>query len=312
MADVLWTGEISFIKKIILNINGIIAWISGNMKNTEKMKDEIKAAYNGDKTSDVENYDAYGWDHYSKVADMLLEDLEIKGKYILDLGCGSGISTLKLLERNAGKVCAVDISEYMVGVLKKKIEGVGYPSNVVDLGAADAERLPFDDSVFDVVISSMVLGMVPNQFKMMREMARVLKPGGIIAVSTHGPTHYAELSDAVFAAIPKRYMLGRRILYWPRGIDRMQKFFQTSGLCDISIKQSVWQDSFEDGHEMYEFIASSTANFYASFVPDQVIRPVLDGIRDYFVKQKIQKITLDVVFAYGKKSDDLSLAKISK
>ena len=186
MADVLWTGDISFIKKIILNINGIIAWISGNMKNTEKMKDEIKAAYNGDRTSDVKNYDAYGWDHYSKVTDMLLEDLEIQGKLVLDLGCGSGISTLKLLERNAGKVCAVDISEYMVGALKKKIEASGYPSNVVDLGAADAEKLPFDDSVFDVVISSMALGMVPNQIKMIREMARVLKPRGIIAVSTHG------------------------------------------------------------------------------------------------------------------------------
>jgi len=188
--------------------------------------------------------------------------------------------------------------------LRKKIEAAGYPPNLVDLSAADAEKLPFDDCVFDVVISSMVFGMVPNQDKMLSEMVRVVKPGGVIALSTHGPTHYAELSDAVFAVIPKRYMLGRRILYWPRGIDRMKKFFQTSGLCDIWVKQSVWQDSFQDGHEMYEFIASSTANFYASFLSDQVIRLVLDDMRYYFVTQKIQKITLDVIYAYGKKSDE--------
>ena len=304
MADVFWTGEISFIKKMILNINGIIAWISGNMKDTEVMKDDIKAAYNGDKTLDVENYDAYGWDHYSKVADTLLEDLETQGKHVLDLGCGTGILTLKLLERDAGKICSVDISEYMVGVLKKKIETAGYPSNSVELSVADAEKLPFDDGVFDIVVSSMVFGMVPNQVKMMSEMVRIVKPGGVIALSTLGPTHYAELSDAVFAAIPKRYMLGRRILYWPRGADRMKKFFQSSGLCDIWVKQSVWQDSFQDSHDVYEFIASSTGNFYASFVPDRVIRPVLDNIRRYFVDKKIQKITLDVVYAYGKKTSE--------
>ncbi len=303
MADVFWTGEISFFKRIILNVNGIIAWVSGHMKDTETMKDDVRAAYNGERTADVENYDNFGWHHYAKVADTLLEDMAIQGKHVLDVGCGTGISTLKLLERHAGKICAVDISEYMVDILKKKIEAGGYPQKVADLRVADAENLPFDDGVFDIVLSSMVLGMVPNQEKMISEMIRVVKPGGIIALSTHGPTHYAELSDAVFAVIPKRYMLGRRILYWPRGCDRMHQFLQTSGLCDIQVKQAVWQDSFQDGHEMYEFIASSTANFYASFVPDQVIDPVLDDVRRYFVKQKINRITLDVVFAYGRKAD---------
>jgi len=302
MADAFWTGEISFFKKMILNINGLIAWVSGNMKDTETMKVDIRTAYNGERTTDVENYDHFGWNHYAKVADKLLEEMDIQGKHVLDVGCGTGISTLKLLERSAAKIDAIDISEYMVDVLKKKLALEGYPHSSVNVRVADAENLPFDDGVFDIVLSSMVFGMVPNQEKMISEMIRVTKPRGTVAISTHGPTHYSELSDAVFAVIPKRYMLGRRILYWPRGRDRMQKFFQTSGLCDIQVKQSVWQDSFQDGNEMYDFIASSTASFYASFIPDQVIGPVLDDIRQYFVIQKINRITLDVVFAYGQKA----------
>jgi len=43
---------------------------------------------------------------------------------------------------------------------------------------ADAENLPFDADVFDVVLSSMVFSMVPNQEKMLKEMIRVAKPGG--------------------------------------------------------------------------------------------------------------------------------------
>lgn len=97
MADVFWTGEIAFMKRIILNINGMIAWILGNMKDTETMKDDIKIAYNGERTSDVENYDVFGWNHYAKVADMLLEDIIIQGKDVLDVGCGTGISIFYFL-----------------------------------------------------------------------------------------------------------------------------------------------------------------------------------------------------------------------
>lgn len=273
------------------------------MKDTEIMKKNIKAAYNGDRSTDVENYDTYGKGHYELVANTLLAEISVSGKVVLDVGCGTGISTFKLLERNAQKVCATDLSEYMVDVLTEKLETAGYPPNVAEASVGDAENLPFEDGVFDVVISSMVFGMVPNQEKMIMEMARVVKPGGVVAVSTHGPTHYAELSDAVFGAIPKRYMLGRRILYWPRGREEMHRFFRSAGLSEIKVNQAIWKDEFQSSDDMYEFIASSTGNFYASFVSDKAINSVLKEIRKYFVDRKIQTITLDVVYAYGKKSD---------
>lgn len=303
MPNIFWTGETRFLKKLTLNINGIIAWVLGNMNDTDSMKDEIRKAYNGERTTDVANYDTYGWDHYNKVADTLLDDISLEGKYVLDVGCGTGILTLKLLERKAKKVYGIDISENMVDVLKKKIEADGYLQGMADVLVADAENIPFEDNYFDVVISSMVFGMVPNPERMIREMLRVLKPGGIVALSTHGPKHYAELTDAVFKAIPKRYMLGRRILYWPRACEQMHMLFHKAGLHEIKVKESIWHDSFQDSSEMYEFIASSTANFYASFVPDMVIDPILRNIRKYFVDRKINQITLDVVYAFGEKAD---------
>ena len=82
----------------------------------------------------------------------------------------------------------------------------------------------------------------------------------------------------------------------------MQKVFQNAGLREIKVKQFVWHDSFQSSYEMYEFIASSTANFYASFIPDEVIGSILNDIRQHFVDRKIQNIILDVVYAYGKKA----------
>lgn len=303
MPKILWTGKISLPKKLLLNINGIIAWIFGNMKDTGSMKDDIRTAYNDERTNDAAYYDTYGMDHYGKVADTLLNGISVQGKHVLDVGCGTGISTLKLLERRAKKVCGIDISENMVSVLNTKIKSEGYAQDTVDVLVGDAENLPFEDNLFDIAISSMVFGMVPNPEKMISEMLRVVKPGGRIAISTHGPKHYSELSDAVFKAIPKRYMLGRRILYWPREREQMHIFFNNAGLSEIIVEESIWRDSFQDGSEMYDFISSSTGNFYASFVPDTVIHQILNNIRKYFVDRKINQITLDVVFAYGKKAD---------
>lgn len=73
-----------------------------------------------------------------------------------------------MLERKAKKVCGTDISEYMLDVLKKKIEVEGYHPDAVDVILADAENLPFNNDVFDVVVSSMVFGLVPNQEKMIK------------------------------------------------------------------------------------------------------------------------------------------------
>lgn len=83
----------------------------------------------------------------------------------------------------------------------------------------------------------------------------------------------------------------------------MRKFLQAAALFEITVKQSIWHDSFQSSEEMYEFMSSSSANFYASFIPDKVIDSVLSDIRHYFIERKIQKITLDVVYAYGKKAD---------
>lgn len=54
MSGILWTERIGFFKKLLLNLSGMSAWISGNMKDTEIMKKDIKSAYNGDRSADVE------------------------------------------------------------------------------------------------------------------------------------------------------------------------------------------------------------------------------------------------------------------
>lgn len=97
------------------------------------------------------------------------------GMRVLDVGAGSGFVTEELLRRGA-EVVAVDASRAMVDELTRRFPRAS--SRV-----ADAEALPFADASFDAVFANMCLHHVERPAVALSEMARVLRPGGRVAVT---------------------------------------------------------------------------------------------------------------------------------
>jgi ubiquinone/menaquinone biosynthesis C-methylase UbiE len=94
----------------------------------------------------------------------------------LELGCGTGFFLLNLKQAgvlDAGSV--TDLSPGMVEVAVRNAENLGFH---VDGRVADAESLPYDDDTFDLVVGHAVLHHIPDLDLAMREVLRVLKPGG--------------------------------------------------------------------------------------------------------------------------------------
>lgn len=155
------------------------------------------------------------------------------GEEALDLGCGTGVHSIWLAEQGL-TVTGLDESEAMLDVARAKTQAGG-PS--VTWVHGDAARLPFPDSHFDLVISVTALEFVDDRQAVLREVLRVLRPGGRLALglltrdSAWGEL-YAEAGlnpDAVFsrahlftekdlveldAFLPGR-MQWLRGLYWP-------------------------------------------------------------------------------------------------
>jgi len=115
----------------------------------------------------------------------------------LEVGCGTGYFTLNLLQLGViGRASATDISPGMLTQLETNAGRLGLSVETV---AADAERLPFDDASFDLVLGHAVLHHLPDLGQAFSEFVRVLRPGGTL-VFMGEPSRYGDR----LARIPKR------------------------------------------------------------------------------------------------------------
>jgi ubiquinone/menaquinone biosynthesis C-methylase UbiE len=227
--------------------------------------------------------------------------LDLQGKEVLDVGCGTGILSLLALKKGASKVICGDISEYMLKLGREKAAHQGYGSDRIEFRNLDAESLPFEDASFEVVITGMALGLLPDQAKAVKEMARVLRAGGQASVGAHGPEHYWEACDAYFRAVNKRYVLGYRLEFWPRKEEDVRRLLEQAGLVDVRTRRFTWRNSFENGGKAYDFFAAISSSWWYAKFPREKIAEESRRTRNYFERKKVTQITDDIVLAYGRK-----------
>jgi demethylmenaquinone methyltransferase/2-methoxy-6-polyprenyl-1,4-benzoquinol methylase len=104
------------------------------------------------------------------------------GFRVLDLATGTADLALKVLHRHPGvKVVGVDPSEGMLKIGREKVAAKGL-GDVCELKVGDAQALPFPDKSFDGLCIAFGIRNVPDRAKALREMARVVRPDGRIAI----------------------------------------------------------------------------------------------------------------------------------
>ena len=100
------------------------------------------------------------------------------GEAVLDLGCGTGYDAFVAaqLVGPTGRVVGIDLSPEMLAMAKAGQAETGFPQ--VEFHEAAVEVLPFADRSFDIALSNGVLNLVPDKPAALREIFRVLRPGG--------------------------------------------------------------------------------------------------------------------------------------
>lgn len=111
--------------------------------------------------------------------DLVVRNARVKsGDQILDLGCGTGLLSLKCLQQARCSVTGADYSPKMIDVFNDKIKKLKLKDRI-SLCLMDAASLKFKDGTFDKVVSSVALHHLKDKLPALKRIFRILKPGGI-------------------------------------------------------------------------------------------------------------------------------------
>jgi ubiquinone/menaquinone biosynthesis C-methylase UbiE len=160
------------------------------------------------------------------------------GDRVLDVGCGIGLEATRLAGRvgQVGRVVGIDKSAQMIAEARSRTFDAGLLQ--IEYAVMDARRLEFPDGAFDLCRAERVLRYVERPERAVREMARVVRPGGRVVafdfdsdatvIDAPDPTLVRRIREILDAAVPNCWM-GRQL---PR-------LFRQAGLDDISVVPQV-------------------------------------------------------------------------
>ncbi|MGP0063670.1 MAG: class I SAM-dependent methyltransferase [Isosphaeraceae bacterium] len=150
----------------------------------------------------------------------------LAGRRALDIGCGTGRHTLALIEAGAAEIAALDLTPEMMALARAKV--AGRHSRVHWIRHALPEPLPFRNATFDLAVLGLVAEHIDDLARALREVARVLTPGGRCIVSALHPDRTAEGQRARF--IDPRTGLRHPIATFHRAIEEYLAVGRTAGL----------------------------------------------------------------------------------
>jgi arsenite methyltransferase len=105
-----------------------------------------------------------------------------EGAHVLDVGCGAGVTPCFLAKRYGCRVVGVDIRARMVQRCEERARQEGVTDRV-EFRVADAQDLPFEDELFDAVITESVISLLEDKQRAANEYVRVTRPGGYVGLA---------------------------------------------------------------------------------------------------------------------------------
>ena len=190
---------------------------------TGEVNDYDGFAQEYDKGNEVSSYNAY----YERPAMLELVG-DVSGLRVLDAGCGAGVLAAELVARGA-EVTGIDKSENLLAIARTRAPGEFRRHDLT-------QPLPFADASFDLAVASLVMHYLEDWTAPLRELHRVLKPGGRFAFSTHHVFMVQNLTgnDDYFAVheYDDQWRRGGRIMhvrFWHRPLRAMFADFAQAG-----------------------------------------------------------------------------------
>lgn len=278
-------------------------------------KKKITPVFTGERMiPDLNKEHAFYFEHINRY---LFSQQFVKGKSVLDAGCGSGYGANLLKKAGAKKVVGVDIDEESVGYATQEFGAKGISFKVKDLNTSFGYK-----TKFDVVTCYEVIEHVPDADHLLTEIKKCLKQDGTLCVSTpnihmqvdDNPFHIREYEPEEFEVLLKKYFKHVHLLdqsfYFANTISPMSKLKSVQNIVENEyIEEQVRTFTPPSDKEKTRYIIAVCSNKRINLTMNSVASFEVDG---YSLREGAEGMHARIAAHYGGMEDQLNEMKDSK
>jgi ubiquinone/menaquinone biosynthesis C-methylase UbiE len=234
-----------------------------------------------------------------------VERLKLKpGSTVLDVGCGTGASALPAAEAvgPGGKVTGVDLAEKLLEQARAKA-AQRHLQNVTFL-LGDMTNLGFPDNHFDAIISVFSIFFVSDMEALIRELWRMVKPGGKLAITTWGP----QIFEPVYTVWREAVRRERPDLYsafnpWDRitSPEQLRQVMQSGGVGNTEIVPTSGSQSLQSPEDWWTIVLGSGLRGTVDAMDGAAATRIYDQTVGWVRGNGIKSIQTNVIFATAPK-----------
>ncbi len=265
---------------------------------------KLKAAVTYNAASDFfDNKSLSFWNKYgaATVDRLHLED----GMKILDVACGSGASALPaaLKVGAAGSVIAVDIAESLLELGRSKANILGLHN--IEFLFGDMTELSYKDESFDAVICVFGIFFTSDMKSLLKELWRMVKPKGKLAITTWGPNLFAPLYNVWREEIKKE----RADLYsafnpWDKitDVQSVEELFRSAGIINVEVINEEGVHLLHTPDDWWNIVLGSGFRWTIDKLGKEASLRVHNQNMQWIKSHDIQSIETNVIYAVASKS----------
>jgi ubiquinone/menaquinone biosynthesis C-methylase UbiE len=226
------------------------------------------------------------------------------GAKILDVGCGTGASALPAAQAVGAKasVIGVDLSARLLERARTKAKARGITN--IEFRVADMTSLGYPDAHFDAVVSVFSIFFVPDMEGLVRELWRMVRPGGKLAVTTWGPRifepAYARWQTAIRQERPDLYSAFNP---WDRITEpeAVRRLLRDGGAANIEVAEEDGVQALRSAEDWWIIALGSGLRWAIEQMgPEAAARIKADNV-NWLSENKIDRLETNAIYAIAQK-----------
>jgi ubiquinone/menaquinone biosynthesis C-methylase UbiE len=253
----------------------------------------------------ADHFDDEPLSFWARIGRRTIERLELPlGATVLDVGCGTGASALPVAEKIGpqGQVIGIDLAERLLEIARQKARIQGLTNIQFETG--DMERLGYTDDRFDAVVSVFSIFFVDDIARQVRELWRMIRPGGWLAITTWGPRMFEPGTSIWWDAVKEvRPDLVATASPWARITEpqAMRDLLREAGIADSQIVSEEGRQTLRSPDDWWTIVLGSGFRWTV----DQLGRIAAEQVRSANLVQirhrHIEEVETNAIFATARK-----------